>query len=47
MNVIASVLGLPAKTVSEVVEPFLIRAGLLLKDDQGRDHLPNLRQKSV
>ena len=55
LNVVASVLGLPTKTVSEVIEPFLIRAGLMVKDDQGRreltakgrDHLPNLRQKSV
>jgi len=55
LNVIASVLGLPAKTVSEVVEPFLIRARLLNKDDQGRreltaegrDHLLNLRQDAV
>jgi holliday junction DNA helicase RuvB len=55
LNVIASVLGLPAKTVSEVVEPFLIRARLLNKDDQGRrgltaegrDHLLNLCRESV
>ena len=47
LNVLASVLGLPARTVSQVTEPFLIRAGLLAKDDQGkrvltakgRDHL--------
>ena len=55
MNVIASMLGLPSKTVSEVVEPFLIRAWLVVKDDQGRrqissdgrGHLLNLPQKSV
>lgn len=29
LNVVASMLGLPGKTVSEVVEPFLLRAGLL------------------
>ena len=39
LNVIASLLGLPARTVSEVVEPFLIRAGLIVKDDQGRRQL--------
>ncbi len=55
LNVVASTLGLPAKTVSEVVEPFLIRAGLLIKDDQGRreltadgrGHLSRLRSDSV
>jgi Holliday junction DNA helicase RuvB len=39
LNVIASRLGLPAKTVSEVVEPFLIRSGVVAKDDQGRREL--------
>jgi Holliday junction DNA helicase RuvB len=36
LNVIASMLGLPSKTVSEVVEPFLVRSNFLVKDDQGR-----------
>jgi Holliday junction DNA helicase RuvB len=39
LNVVASMLGLPARTVSQVVEPFLIRTGLILKDDQGRRQL--------
>jgi Holliday junction DNA helicase RuvB len=39
LNVVASVLGLPSRTVAEVTEPFLIRAGLILKDDQGRRQL--------
>lgn len=47
LNMIASRLGLPARTVSEVVEPFLVRAGLIEKDEsskrlltpQGREHL--------
>lgn len=39
LNVIASVLGLPSRTVAEVTEPFLIRSGLLVKDDQGRRQL--------
>lgn len=39
LNVIASMLGLPARTVSEVTEPFLLRAGLIIKDDQGRRQL--------
>jgi len=55
LNVVASMLGLPGKTVSEVVEPFLIRAGLVAKDDQGRrqitsegrGHLLTLRRDSV
>jgi Holliday junction DNA helicase RuvB len=37
-NVIASNLALPARTVAEF-EAFLIRAGLILKDDQGRRQL--------
>mgnify|MGYP003629823151 CR=1 FL=1 len=49
LNVIASMLGLPTRTVSEVTEPYLQRAGLIVKDDQGRrqltekgrDHLSN------
>jgi Holliday junction DNA helicase RuvB len=36
LNVLASRLGLPARTVAEVTEPFLIRAGLVEKDDQGK-----------
>lgn len=39
LNVIASMLGLPARTVSQVTEPFLLRAGLIVKDDQGRRQL--------
>lgn len=36
LNVVASMIGLPARTVSQVAEPFLIRAGLVVKDDQGK-----------
>lgn len=39
LNVIASRLGLPSRTVAEVSEPFLIRAGLVMKDDAGRRQL--------
>jgi holliday junction DNA helicase RuvB len=39
LNVIASRMGLPSRTVSEVTEPFLIRAGLIVRDDQGRRQL--------
>ena len=36
LNVVASRLGLPSRTVSQVTEPILIRLGLIDKDDQGR-----------
>jgi Holliday junction DNA helicase RuvB len=36
LNVIASRVGLPARTVSEVTEPFLLRMGMIDKDEQGR-----------
>jgi len=39
LNVIASRLGLPSRTVAEVSEPFLLRAGLVMKDDNGRRQL--------
>lgn len=39
LNVVASMLGLPARTVAQVVEPFLLRAGLIVKDDAGRREL--------
>lgn len=39
INVIASSLGLPARTLSQVTEPFLLRAGLLAKDDHSRRQL--------
>ena len=55
LNVIASRLGLPSRTVSAVVEPFLLRAGLVMKDDDsrreltalGRERLAALRQSRV
>jgi len=55
LNVIASMLGLPTRTVSEVTEPYLQRAGLIVKDDQGRrqltakgrDHLSSCSQIRV
>lgn len=39
LNVMASMLGLPARTVSQVIEPFLLRLGLIVKDDAGRREL--------
>jgi Holliday junction DNA helicase RuvB len=47
LNVIASRLGLPARTVSQVIEPFLLRAGLCFKDDQGRRHLAALAREHL
>jgi Holliday junction DNA helicase RuvB len=55
LNVIASRLGLPPRTVSQVTEPFLIRAGLVVKDDSarrqltvlGRTHLASGHSESV
>jgi len=46
LNMIASRLGLPTRTVSEVVEPYLVRSGLVEKDEsskrlltqRGREH---------
>ena len=42
LNVVASRLGLPTRTVADVMEPFLIRTGLIAKDDQGRRSLTPL-----
>lgn len=55
LNVLASRLGLPARTVSHVVEPFLIRSCLVCKDEGGRreltslarDHMANQRLQGV
>ena len=52
LNVVASRLGLPPRTVSQVTESFLIRAGFVVKDNQGRrqisaqgrEHLVNTEQ---
>jgi Holliday junction DNA helicase RuvB len=35
-NMLASMTGLPAQTISEVIEPFLVRAGLIHKDGSER-----------
>jgi Holliday junction DNA helicase RuvB len=47
LNVIASMLGLPTRTVSEVTEPFLMRAGLIGKDDQGRRQLTQIGREHM
>jgi Holliday junction DNA helicase RuvB len=51
LNVLASMLGLPSRTVAQVIEPYLLRTGLVVKDDTGRrevtalgrDHLSHSR----
>ncbi len=53
VNVLASALGVPTKTLTSVTEAFLIRAGLIDKDDQsrrvltpkGREHLAENTQE--
>ena len=47
LNVIASRLGLPVRTVSQVTEPFLLRAGLIVKDDQSRRQLTALGREHL
>lgn len=55
LNVVASMLGLPTRTVAQVIEPYLLRTGLVVKDDtgrrevtaRGRDHLSGSRLDSV
>jgi len=39
LNLLASRLGLPSRTVADVTEPFLVRCGLVVKDEQGRRQL--------
>lgn len=36
LNVLASGLGMPSKTISDVIEPFLIRSKMITKDNGGR-----------
>ncbi len=47
LNVVASMLGLPSRTLAEVTEPFLLRAGYILKDDAGRRQLTALGRERV
>jgi Holliday junction DNA helicase RuvB len=47
LNVVASRLGLPGRTVAEVIEPYLIRSGLVVKDDAGRRVLTDQGQAAA
>jgi len=42
LGVLAAQLGVAPKVVSQTIEPYLLRAGLILKDEQGRRHLARL-----
>lgn len=55
LNVLSSILGLPTRTISQVIEQFLIRAELVTKDRsglreltaKGREHVSNSSQQSA
>ena len=47
LNVLACMLGLPTRTLSTVTEPFLIRAGLVVKDDGGRRQITAAGREQV
>ena len=55
LNVLGSLLGVGSRVVAEVIEPFLVRSGLLIKDknglrqltQEGLDHLSKSRQQDV
>jgi Holliday junction DNA helicase RuvB len=47
LNVLASMLALPARTLSMVTEPFLLRAGLVYKDDDGRRQMTALGKEHL
>ena len=47
LNVLGSMLGSPTRTLSTVIEPFLLRAGLIAKDDGGRRQLTGLGREHL
>ncbi len=47
LNVLASAIGLPPRTISQVTEPFLVRAGLIAKDDQSKRQLTALGYEHI
>lgn len=52
LNVIGSILGLAPRTISEVIEPYLLRCGLVIKDQNGLRQLTqegwnHLKQKGA
>jgi Holliday junction DNA helicase RuvB len=55
LNLLSSMLGVGSRVVSEVIEPYLVRSGLLIKDkaglrqltQEGLDHLSKNRLRTV
>lgn len=47
LGVLAAQLGVAPKVVSKTIEPYLLRAGLIIKDEQGRRHLAHFDQPEV
>jgi len=47
LNVLASRIGLPSRTIAQVTEQFLIRAGLVVKDHLGQRKLTRLGQEHL
>ena len=44
LNVLASMLGVSTKVLTKTVEGFLLRSGMIVKDDQGRRNLTEIGQ---
>jgi Holliday junction DNA helicase RuvB len=47
LNVLASMLGVSAKVLTKTVESYLLRCGMILKDDQGRRNLTEIGQNHL
>lgn len=47
LNVLASMLGVSSKVLTKTVEPFLLRSGLVVKDDGGRRNLTEIGQNHL
>jgi Holliday junction DNA helicase RuvB len=47
LNVLASMLGVSTKVLTKTVEPFLLRSGLVVKDDGGRRNLTEIGQEHL
>jgi Holliday junction DNA helicase RuvB len=47
LNVLASMLGVSSKVLTKTVEPFLLRSGMVVKDDGGRRNLTEIGQSHL
>lgn len=47
LNVLASMLGVSSKVLTKTVEGFLLRSGMIVKDDQGRRSLTEIGQEHL